>query len=178
MKFSDTRESKYLKQSDVKQPTKVTIANFTIESVGQGAEAENRVICYFARAKKGMVVNTTNQATLEELFHTDETDEMIGKQVVIWTDPSIMFGTKRTGGLRFMDTYQINQHFGATAMTPAAPTAPSVPAAAPSMPPADGPMAGEAPSEASQPIDNTADDVFGAEPPSNTDEDPFMSGQV
>ena len=119
MKFSDTRESKYLKQSVLPKPCRVTIDRFTLETVGQGNEAQERVIMYFVGKNKGMVVNVSNQAILEELFRSEDTDHMVGKQIVIWADPSVQYAGKRTGGLRIMDPRQINQHFGATPMTPA-----------------------------------------------------------
>jgi hypothetical protein len=34
------------------------------------------------------------------LFGTDETDEWVGKQCTLYTDPTIMFAGKKTGGLR------------------------------------------------------------------------------
>lgn len=100
MKRSDVFQSKYLSQSDIMRPTQALIASITLETLGQGAEQEQKAVAHFSDHNlKSMVLNNANWMTLEEAYG-DESDFWTGKRVEIYVDPSIMFGKKRVGGLR------------------------------------------------------------------------------
>jgi len=187
MKLSQMKPSKYLKQGDVGKPTPVTIASFATETVGQGQDAEECVVLYFQNCSKGMVCNSTNLGILVELFGDVDSQQLIGQQVTLWSDPNVSYAGKRTGGLRIMDPRTLNAFKGATPMTPA--TGYQVPGQAPQQAPAlpqsenahlpgdTSPTAGVAPVEPGflqeTPPLNTADSVF-----SQDSDDPFKDGAV
>lgn len=88
----------YLKQDDFDEPTVATISG--AKSVEFEDEDKDKLALYFEELDKGMILNATNINLLTALFGSDETDEWMGKQVTIYTDPNIMFGGKKVGGLR------------------------------------------------------------------------------
>ena len=101
MKLGQMTESKYLKQADVQQPMLVTITGFAKVNVAQQDEApENKWTLSFAEFDKPMVLNTTNIQLLGLATGTDDTDEMVGKKIVLYTDPNVSYGGKLVGGLR------------------------------------------------------------------------------
>ena len=101
MKLGQMTESKYLKQADVPQPVLVTITGFKKVNVAQQDEApENKWTLGLAEFDKPLVLNTTNIQLLGLATGTDDTDEMVGKKIVLYTDPNVSYGGKLVGGLR------------------------------------------------------------------------------
>ena len=93
--------SKYLKKDDCPQPTLVTIRNLTHENVApQGQAEEKKWILHFNEFENGLVMNSTNLQLAAAALGSEETEDWIGKQVVIYNDPNVSFGGKLTGGLR------------------------------------------------------------------------------
>lgn len=100
MKLSDMIESKYLKQSDVDAETLVTITGLKRVNVARDDEdPEYRWTVKYQEFPKPMVLNVTNLKRLGKALG-DDTDEWIGKQVVLYVDPDIEFGGNVVGGLR------------------------------------------------------------------------------
>lgn len=79
----DEFPSKYLKASDVEDehPT-VTIRHITREEVGQTKDV--RPCIYFEEVEKGVVLNKTNATNISKMYGS-ETDNWIGKKVVLGT---------------------------------------------------------------------------------------------
>ena len=48
-----------------------------------------------------MVLNKTNIKIAEKVFGSDNTDDWLGKEIVIFTDDNVTFGGELVGGLRF-----------------------------------------------------------------------------
>lgn len=93
--------SDYLKKEDVgEKGYDLTIDRFTRETVGTGKDAEELAVMYFRGAKKGMILKKTNADMLAHIFGTDDPDDVIGKTINVYDDPSVVFGGKRVGGLR------------------------------------------------------------------------------
>lgn len=110
MKLGQMTESKYLKQSDVPQPALVTIKGFTRVNVAQQDEApEHKWTISFAEFEKPMVLNSTNIQLLGVATGTDDTDEMVGRKVVLYTDPNVSYAGKLVGGLRIRAVRQKQQ---------------------------------------------------------------------
>ena len=63
-------------------------------------EPRAKLILFFEELEKSLVVNGTNNQIATEAFGTDELDEWVGKKIVLFTDPNVMFQGRRTGGLR------------------------------------------------------------------------------
>lgn len=94
--------SKYLKQSDVGEDGMVlTIKGFKQEELeSDDGSAETKVILYFMEDMKPMVLNKTNSQLLGKATGAQTAGEARGKQIVVYSDPSVGFGGKMTGGLR------------------------------------------------------------------------------
>ena len=99
-KLSEMIESKYLKQSDVDEDTTVTVQAVGKKNVArEGDEPEYKWLCKFKEFAKPMVLNSTNIKRLAKALG-DDSDEWIGKQVVLYVDPDVEFAGNVTGGLR------------------------------------------------------------------------------
>lgn len=96
MNFNDMYPSKYLKKEDVPVPRTVTIKGVGQAVVG-GEQGEEKNILYFHELKE-MVLNKANAFTIFEAY--GEPTNWPGKRVEVFSDPSVMFGGKRVGGLR------------------------------------------------------------------------------
>jgi hypothetical protein len=100
MKIGDMIESKYLKQSDVEDERVVTVAALKKVNVARDDEdPEYRWTAKFNEFQKPMVLNVTNLKRLAKALG-DDTDDWIGKQVILYVDPDIEFGGNVVGGLR------------------------------------------------------------------------------
>jgi hypothetical protein len=98
--FSAMGTSKFLKKEDLEGPTLVTIKDFKRVNVAQeGEEPENKWTVYFEEFEKPMVMNSTNRAIMEKVCGPD-TDDAVGKSLVLYVDDNISFGGKLVGGLR------------------------------------------------------------------------------
>lgn len=98
-RINEMMPSKFLKKEDVPAPVLVTVANIVQEVVEQDT-GEMKWTMQFAEDLKPMVLNTTNIQAAAEAFGSEDTDDWLGKPIVIYTDPSVMFQGKRVGGLR------------------------------------------------------------------------------
>jgi len=94
--------SKYLKQTDVGEDGVVlTIRGFKQEVIESDDGEEMKVILYFVEPDyKPMVLNKTNSQLLGKATGVNTAGEARGKQIVVYSDPSVGFGGKMTGGLR------------------------------------------------------------------------------
>ena len=94
-------ESKYLKQSDVPEETEVTIVKVgQINVAREDEQPEMKWAIRFQELKKPMVLNSTNIQLLAKACESEDTDDWIGKKVIIYSDPNVSFGGKLVGGLR------------------------------------------------------------------------------
>jgi len=94
-------ESKFLKKDDVEQPVLVTIKALRQTNVAMDDQPEDlKWTITFREFQKPMVLNSTNIQLCTQALGTDETDEWIGKTIVLYNDPNVSFGGKLTGGIR------------------------------------------------------------------------------
>jgi len=95
-------ESKYLKKEDFDEDgTIVTIRDFQKVNVAKEDERpEMKWIMLFEEYDKGLVMNTTNIQLAEAAMGSDNTDDWIGKSIIVYVDPNVSFQGKLTGGLR------------------------------------------------------------------------------
>ena len=100
-KISQMVDSKYLKQADVEDDTVVTVTKVGQANIAKDdAPPDMKWLIRFKEFDKPMVLNRTNIALMGN-FCGDDTDDWIGKQVIVYNDESIQFQGKVTGGLRF-----------------------------------------------------------------------------
>ena len=97
MKISEMFPSKYLKSEDLGNRTARCIIE-TIEMCDVG-EGEIKPVFYFQGKDKGMVLNITNANALAAIYG-DETEDWIGREIVLYVDKNVMFKGKRCDGLR------------------------------------------------------------------------------
>lgn len=103
MKTSEMMPSKYLKQSDFDEHgTILTIHHLKKQNVAKEDDpAELRWVLFFEETgDKGMVLNNTNIGACEKAVGSDDTDDWVSQEVVIYVDPNVAYGGKVTGGLR------------------------------------------------------------------------------
>lgn len=96
-------ESKFLKKEDVggERGMLVTIAGVKQANVAmQGADPEMKWTLSFQELDKPMVLNSTNIHACAKACNSEDTDEWIGKKVVLFEDPNVSFAGRVTGGIR------------------------------------------------------------------------------
>ena len=99
-KTSDMIPSRFLKQGDIIPDKLLTIDKIVHEEVGRGEDAAMKWVCYFKEIKKCLSLNATNIKRMEKIFASDDTDEWISKQIVVYWDDEVQFGSELTGGVR------------------------------------------------------------------------------
>jgi hypothetical protein len=100
-KTSEMRESKFLKKEDVGRGVLATITNCVRKNVAaEGAEPEQKWCLTFRELDKPLVLNSTNIQLCEQICGSDDTDQWIGKRIVLYTDPNVSYAGKLVGGIR------------------------------------------------------------------------------
>lgn len=101
MNVNELKESKFLKRSDVGEGTVVTISGVDRANVAkEGAPEEMKWILHVEEFDKGLVLNSTCGQLIAQALKSEESDDWVGKQVVLYDDPSVSFGGKLVGGIR------------------------------------------------------------------------------
>src|SRR5947207_1198292 len=101
MKTDELKVSKYLKKEDFPQPALLTVTNITKENVALPTQPKKeRGVMFFEEREKGMVLNSTNLKRAEKVFGSDETNDWLGKKIVVFNDDNVEFGGEIVGGLR------------------------------------------------------------------------------
>ncbi len=101
MKIGQMTTSKYLKGSDVDPPKLLTFHSFKKENVAKETEPpEHKWVAYFDGEEKGLVLNKVNLERAARAMGSDDTDDWIGKPIVVFYDPNVEFGGKLVGGIR------------------------------------------------------------------------------
>jgi hypothetical protein len=100
-KTSEMRESKFLKQGDVGNGALMTVSGCEPHNVAkEGAEPEHKWCLTFEESDKPLVLNFTNIQICERVFGSDDTDNWIGKRIVLYVDPNVSYAGKVVGGIR------------------------------------------------------------------------------
>jgi hypothetical protein len=104
MKVTQMLDSKYLKRSDLDEfdgEAIVTIRKIGRANIARDDEPEEmKWLMKFAEFDKPLVLNTTNIQLIAQATGCDDTDDWMGKQVILYDDPNVSFGGKLVGGLR------------------------------------------------------------------------------
>jgi len=97
----DLKESRFITQHDVEPPVIVTIKSFEEINVAKpGAEEEYRWCIWFKEFDKPMTLNSTNGQILSSIIGSEELNDGIGQNIVLYRDPTISFGGRVMGGIR------------------------------------------------------------------------------
>ncbi len=103
MNVADLKVSKYLKKEDVGEGLLLTItAVLPEQNVGMEDKPDMKVCLKFKEHDKPLVLNITNGGIIWDFLgiHDDIETGWLGKQVVLYNDPTIMYAGKRVGGIR------------------------------------------------------------------------------
>lgn len=102
MKTSELKQSKYMKKEDCGDDgILVTIAALKNENVAPDNKPEEmKWILYFQGDIKPLVLNGTNTKLIEKALGSDETDDWIGKQIVLFNDENVEYMGEVVGGVR------------------------------------------------------------------------------
>lgn len=116
--FSSMSESKFLKKEDLNPTTGnlVTIKEFKKQKIEEddAGVAEYKWTMYVREFEKPLVINATNRAILERTYGPD-TEDCLGRQIVMYVDENVSYAGKLVGGIRLRASKR------------AAPTPPPVP---------------------------------------------------
>ena len=117
-KISEMLPSNYLKQSDFPEDYIVTIREVSKKNIAMdGKPADYKWLAQYSEFEKPMVLNSTNIQLMAKACGSEDTDDWIGKQVVVFVDENVSFGGELVGGLR------IRKHKSAAPVAPTAPRA-------------------------------------------------------
>jgi len=77
--------TEYLKATDLQKPAKVTISDATLKTFRdqKTGESVRKIVLRFERARKVFVLNLTQARAVAFALGTDETDQWIGKDIVL-----------------------------------------------------------------------------------------------
>lgn len=101
MNINQIKQSKFLARADVNPPILVTIKGVVQDNVAKESEpAEFKYCLTFTNHAKPMVLNNTNAQIIAQILKSEETDDWVGKQIVLYDDPNVSFGGKLVGGIR------------------------------------------------------------------------------
>ena len=113
-KISEMLPSNYLKQSDFPEDYVVTVRAVERKNIAMdGKPAEYKWLAHYEEFEKPMVLNATNIQLMAKACGSDDTDDWIGKQVIVYVDENVSFGGELVGGLR------IRKHKQAAPVAPA-----------------------------------------------------------
>src|SRR5262245_29619998 len=95
------RNSKYLAKEDVGEDGLIlTVRGVKMETIKGDEGEEEKIVLYFLEDVKPMVLNRTNAQLLGTATGASNAGEAKGKQIVVYSDPTVAFGGKIVGGLR------------------------------------------------------------------------------
>jgi hypothetical protein len=95
-------QSKYLKKEDFPDPVLMTIAG--VHKVNIAKEDEKPQYKYamkFNEAEKPLLLNSTNIKLAAKFCNSDDSDDWVGKKIVVYNDENVSFGNDIIGGIRF-----------------------------------------------------------------------------
>lgn len=93
--------ARYLKKEDIPSPVNTSILWIKEEEVtAPGKGTETRLVLYPDGLKKGLVLNTANAETLEQITGTDDYEKWPDIPIQLYVDPDVTFGKKKVGGIR------------------------------------------------------------------------------
>lgn len=95
--------SEYLKSKDVQKPITVTVMSVEMRTFDDQEKKtkRNTLVVFFRELDQGVVLSKASLKQLIDIFGSSETDDWLGKKVVLFLDETVCYMGKRIGGLRF-----------------------------------------------------------------------------
>ena len=107
MNINDMKESRYVKKEDVGDGVIVTVSGLSQENLAmENQPPEMKWVMSFKENIKPLVLNSTNAQLCAKALNSPETDDWMGKQIILFNDPNVSFGGKLTGGVRIRKNQQ------------------------------------------------------------------------
>lgn len=101
--------SKYLKAADLdNKEWHVTIKSVSIENVGTEDDPEDKPVLHFTNARKGMVLNRTNAASIANMFGKD-TDRWAGQLIALYCT-QVLFRSQMVDSIRIRPATAAQPH--------------------------------------------------------------------
>lgn len=99
MHISKMKQSRYLKTTDVDPDVLVTIQKCELEKIDEEKDEEKYVL-YVREFDKGLALNWTNIQLLAKATGSEDSEEWIGQQVILYHDETVQFRGNVVGGIR------------------------------------------------------------------------------
>lgn len=87
--------SRWLTKEDMAQPKLLTISGVTSAEL----DGKRKLVLQFNELEKGMVLNSGNVDNCARMYGTWDTDQWVGRQITVFTDPTVKMQGKAVGGL-------------------------------------------------------------------------------
>ena len=97
-RLEDMLESNYIQKTDLKQPTRLTVAEVERKDVGQEGKPEIKWVVSFNGKWKPLILNVTNTKAFFAELGVDS-DDWTGKQIVLFNDETVEYNGQ-FGGIR------------------------------------------------------------------------------
>ncbi len=98
---NDLKTSKFLTKGDVMPDVLVTFKSYEQTNVAmENQPTEDKYVFFFVELEKPLVMNSTNGQLVEMILGSGDFDDWMGKQIVLFNDPTVSFAGKLTGGIR------------------------------------------------------------------------------
>lgn len=107
----------YMKAVDLPKPILVTISGVSTTKM----EDVEKLVVHFQNEERSLLCNKTNLQLISHFLGSTETDHWLGKQIVLFSDPNIMYAGKMVAGIRV----RLPQAAAPVAPQVAQPTAPA-----------------------------------------------------
>jgi len=100
MHINTLKESPYLKKEDCGTGLLVTIESIEEVNVAKRGEPEQIKYGLNLRGLKPLIMNTVNARAIATILGSEETDDWIGKRIILYHEPNIEWQGKKIGGIR------------------------------------------------------------------------------
>ena len=100
-KTNEMRSIKPISTTDVPSPVLYTIKDVQqLNVAGSGKPAEVKWCLLFEESERPLVLGQVNLQLAEQAMGSGDTDDWIGRKLVLYTDPNVLFAGRLVGGVR------------------------------------------------------------------------------
>ncbi len=112
MKKSEAMPGSYLGKDDFEKPCACVVARVELEEVKdiESGAFKTKAVMYVSGPStdivvdRGIILNSGNWDSVEEISGEEDSDKWAGTAIEIYVDPNVMFGGKKTGGVRIRES--------------------------------------------------------------------------
>lgn len=99
--INEMLQSKYLKKEDFPEPAVLSISSISRVNIAKDNEKpQYKYAMSFEELGKPLLLNSTNIKRAAKACGSDNSDDWIGKKLVVYNDEEVEFGGEIIGGLR------------------------------------------------------------------------------